>query len=805
MDRRNFNTRNQHFSQQFNDPQPDYVDKDPQPDYEDDIPPDYDYEDDEDIDTPNHNRDSYLSQTSSLRSKRPSELAPDHRVSRKLAEMTGIGSVTMRDVANVARELGLMQVGDEPVEKFKKRKSCWARNCESDKCHHSLRRRPSDDMNGDERQQLEMRYGSIASKKSPHLQNKNRLKRRSNEILSGFQIWHHSIKHIEGHFGTSIASYFIFIRLLLFLNLGISAIIIGFIVVPQFANVGQVLNSTSEVKICAEHYQAGLVQNSDGWLETTLMFIGSYDIKVNKFSFLSYSIPLAYILTTIAFLFVSLLFMLRSAAKGFKENAITSEGHLYNYCNTVFSGWDCCIDKIEAAKLKHEMMTTELLSCLEEEKLLRQKKNEPNGRDFFYILYDSILTEPTQRERVHSTHLAFLIEYLPPLTITGFNVVLPLFFYFLVNFEKYSPAFVINVNLVRTVFLRLVAIFMLLFTFKVVIEKSDSKRCTIECATNNDCHIKQCWETYIGQQIYKLFLLDFVTALISTFGVGFLRMIVITKVKWKPLQMVGLEEFDIPKHVLDLVYFQTLCWLGAFFCPFLPIASFVKCIIFFYVKKFHLTVNCIPSRKPYRASKSNSFFMSVLLLSFGVLVLIPLTYSIAAIPPSRGCSPFRTKYESMWQVISDPISEWQAPYFDIIRFMTTAAFSVLIIITLLLFIYYNYTVAATYKKMSTVLKEHLLMEGRDKRFLLDRLTQVTQKLCQNSSGTTENNLRKRDNRFLSVNTNHSALRSIPDENTGYTDRLKALPMEHNGRRETNNFFSTLQLLQNFRNITLQKT
>lgn len=39
---------------------------------------------------------------------------------------------------------------------------------------------------------------------------------------------------------------------------------------------------------------------------------------------------------------------------------------------------------------------------------------------------------------------------------------------------------------------------------------------------------------------------------------------------------IGDIEFVIPKHVLDIVYGQTLCWLGMFYSPLLPAVTCVK-------------------------------------------------------------------------------------------------------------------------------------------------------------------------------------------------------------------------------------
>lgn len=58
----------------------------------------------------------------------------------------------------------------------------------------------------------------------------------------------------------------------------------------------------------------------------------------------------------------------------------------------------------------------------------------------------------------------------------------------------------------------------------------------------------------------------------------------------KLAQMVGRQEFVVPSNVLGLVYGQTVVWVGAFFCPLLPLINTVKFIILFYCKKVNTSL-----------------------------------------------------------------------------------------------------------------------------------------------------------------------------------------------------------------------
>ena len=47
----------------------------------------------------------------------------------------------------------------------------------------------------------------------------------------------------------------------------------------------------------------------------------------------------------------------------------------------------------------------------------------------------------------------------------------------------------------------------------------------------------------------------------------------------------GQQEFAIPQNVLEIVYGQTICWIGTFYCPLLPAICTIKYFFIFYIKK----------------------------------------------------------------------------------------------------------------------------------------------------------------------------------------------------------------------------
>lgn len=56
----------------------------------------------------------------------------------------------------------------------------------------------------------------------------------------------------------------------------------------------------------------------------------------------------------------------------------------------------------------------------------------------------------------------------------------------------------------------------------------------------------------------------------------------------------GQQEFAIPQNVLEIVYGQTICWIGTFYSPMLPAICTIKYFFIFYIKKviFFFLLTC---------------------------------------------------------------------------------------------------------------------------------------------------------------------------------------------------------------------
>lgn len=586
------------------------------------------------------------------------------------------------------------------------------------------------------------------------------------EMSYKLEPWGSWLKNVEGHQGTGVVSYFVFLRWLFFLNLFIFLLIMLFVTIPYIvsANAGYTYRvqgtSISGVNVaneqtCSPLYVVNvsssaqtLVQDflqGSGWMEKTAMFYGFYDSQDLTFGMWSYVMPLAYLMTSLVILLLSLITMARYTMHSFREN-LEDVNEKHQYCNRVFGGWDFALSEVETAELKHRSLYKDLVGELAEQRHHLARKNMSSNEKcrlytarFFinflvfcilvgsgYLIYwvtdwvTSFLAAPDAKTN-NDAIIVLLVEFLPSLTITALNGIVPLIFGLVVKAENYTPEFTIKITLIRTVFLRLASLAVLIATIYRIVTCSD-KEATCNVGQGS-CDELRCWETYVGQNFYKLIVLDFLVKVGVTLGYELPRKILTTKCDAAVCKKVGPAEFDIPKNVLDIVYTQTLCWLGFFYAPLIPALATISFFVLFYLKYLSAMYNTNPPEIPYKASKSNNFFMIVLMIAF-FLCCLPVGYTMVKLAPSRGCGPFRI-YSYMTVSVDATISNFPDWLQTIVGIFTSGSFIIILLVLLSLIIYYSSSRSGARARMIVMLKEQMIMEGKDKQFLLNRIYELT--------------------------------------------------------------------------------
>ncbi|CAH0546181.1 unnamed protein product [Brassicogethes aeneus] len=565
---------------------------------------------------------------------------------------------------------------------------------------------------------------------------------RVNEMFTKVELWRQSLKHIEGNFGTGVVAYFLLLKWMFFLNLTIFISIFLFITLPTIllkdsqgcTEIKDLVNNASYSTDSVDFNFLDLFQGT-GIVEDTALFYGFYPNEtycylVNNTK-LYYNLPLAYLLITLLYFLLSLINIVKSAARGFRERLIESEGQFYQYCNLIFGGWDFCIHNQASADIKHKALYNEIKATLETDKSEEERQNRTRGERYviifwrmtaflvtvavwgfsgaaIYFVFD-ISTRELEKE-IDDKFIQFVYQFLPSFCIVLLNMIVPQIFKRIVVFEKYCPANALTFTLLRSVGLRLASLFVLYYSLF-------SK---VTCHNKENCTEMECWENYVGQNIYKLLWTDFATHVFTTFFLNFPRALLAKHCNNKVFKALGQQTFELPKNVLDVVYSQTLCWFGFFYAPLLSAMASLAFFLIFYIKKFACMNNSTPSAVVYRASRSNSMFMSVLLFSF-VCALLPIAFSVSEMTPSTMCGPF-SEHASVWQLIVQIFSYTPDVIKTVGHFVTTAGFAIPMFVVLFLLLYYYNAINAANRHMVTVLKNQLVLEGHDKQFLLNRLS-----------------------------------------------------------------------------------
>ncbi|XP_052761311.1 transmembrane channel-like protein 5 isoform X2 [Mya arenaria] len=532
------------------------------------------------------------------------------------------------------------------------------------------------------------------------------------------KLWRGHLKKIEGHFGTSVLSYFLFLKWLFYINIPVFVLTFGFVILPQILYRHKVQDPpgyTQNVTFTGQELLTG-----SNWFNYTELYYGYYTNQTFSLAGDSrYNMKYAYLFTCAGYYLLCLFILAFSISKSYKKNYIEGSGAFdFYYVSRVFCGWDYGITAKDSATLKHKGVYNELKEYLsgvkldEDEELLGTRckwffiRLTTNflvlamiGGAAYLIFYISV-------EQSIAVDIPILSEMAMPLCVSGVNLILPFVFSLIARLEMYKkPKNELYINMGRTMLLKAVTLGVLVYFW---FERLDN----IECR-----------ETFIGQQIYKLVIVDFIFILLTTFF-EFLRRLC----KQFCCKSLGDPEFEIGRNTLNLIYSQALCWLGTYFAPMLSLIMIIKLFIIFYVKRVSVIQNCKPSLRPWRASRAHTIFMAFLFLFF-LLTLGAVAYAIIFLKPSDGCGPFK-HHATSYEIVVILIDSWKKDYpvlVDIINFISSSGFIAALLSFLLVMTYYTRIVMVGHKEMVDLLRQQLASEGRDKAYLLNMLQHANKK------------------------------------------------------------------------------
>ncbi|XP_010775708.1 transmembrane channel-like protein 3, partial [Notothenia coriiceps] len=194
-------------------------------------------------------------------------------------------------------------------------------------------------------------------------------------ILVLFIPWEVRIKKIESHFGSGVASYFIFLRWLFGINIVLTIMTGAFIVLPELL-AGAPFGTTRSKTIPKEHLASAqdldTIWSLGGYLQYSVLFYGYYG-RLRKIGSAGYRLPLAYFLVGMAVFAYSFIVLLRKMAKNSRMSLASASDENFTFCWRVFCAWDYLIGNPEAAESKGAAIVNNIREAIVEE---QEKKKD---------------------------------------------------------------------------------------------------------------------------------------------------------------------------------------------------------------------------------------------------------------------------------------------------------------------------------------------------------------------------------------------------------------------------------------------
>ncbi|NXT74383.1 TMC5 protein, partial [Zapornia atra] len=177
------------------------------------------------------------------------------------------------------------------------------------------------------------------------------------EYFHLLQFFHKTLKIIGAKFGTSVLSYFIFLKWLLTFNIFSFLINFSFITIPQF-----IAAEPNDLSFTGLELFTGA-----GYFQQTVLYYGFYtNATIRKIEHgPSYNMQLAYIFTVGLYFVICFLILLFSMAKSFSKNFINPQAYAGN-ASKLLCTWDFNITNEKAVKLKQKNLSTQIKEDLTE-------------------------------------------------------------------------------------------------------------------------------------------------------------------------------------------------------------------------------------------------------------------------------------------------------------------------------------------------------------------------------------------------------------------------------------------------------
>uniref|UniRef100_A0A8C1AXF4 Transmembrane channel-like protein n=1 Tax=Cyprinus carpio carpio TaxID=630221 RepID=A0A8C1AXF4_CYPCA len=473
--------------------------------------------------------------------------------------------------------------------------------------------------------------------------------------------WEMKIKETESHFGSSVASYFIFLRWMYGINMILFGLTFRLIMVPEALMrkpYGSIPRKT--------------VLRNEG--ASAMNFTVLWDFGVSLYDYynqwaigwLKFCLPLSYFLVqNVSLLIFSLL--PNSMARNANEEG-GGDDPSFNFSWKTFTSWDYLTGNPETADNKFASITTSFKEAIVEEQESRKDDNIHLTRFLRELANFLVLCCLTGNGYL----IYFVVRRSQKFALEGLenygrwernevNMVMsllgmfcPMLFDVISTLENYHPRVALQWQLERIFALFLGNLYTFIIALMDAIQLKVQLHLT-KTKVGGDCKEEYdnlynvtvpdnstapqlimhpadvprepCWDRYWGGEFVCLIISNTVRTYIILLIGDFLCAI-----------LPSYSEFDVSGNVLGLIFNQGMIWMGAFYTPCLPAFNLLR--LHLYLQCWAVMCCNVPAEQVFKASGSNNFYMAMLLVII-FLSTLPAIYTIVSIHPSLDCGPFR--------------------------------------------------------------------------------------------------------------------------------------------------------------------
>ncbi|KAL7976816.1 hypothetical protein Chor_008765 [Crotalus horridus] len=190
--------------------------------------------------------------------------------------------------------------------------------------------------------------------------------------------WEMKIKEVESHFGSSVASYFIFLRWMYGLNLVLFGLIFGLVIIPEILMGMPYGSIPRKIVPRAEQPTAmdfSVLWDFEGYIKHSAIFYGYYNNQ-RTIGWLKYRLPMAYFMVGVIGVYgYSLMVVIRSMARNAHEDTGDGDDENFIFSWKMFTSWDYLIGNPETADNKFASITTSFKESIVDEQESNKDEN----------------------------------------------------------------------------------------------------------------------------------------------------------------------------------------------------------------------------------------------------------------------------------------------------------------------------------------------------------------------------------------------------------------------------------------------